>query len=309
LTTPALVAREGLVALVEQARSRVEARRGSGLGRFLAEYDADRADDQAALIAYAALFSVFPMIGGLLTVLGLVIRDPERYAAVVEALVRRFPAELMGLLDFLTETRQIAGLLGVISFLRLLWSATSVRGRMATAFNVFYGLEERGLVGQTLTSFAMVFVTGVLFTISIGAAGAALFVLELAARYSLLPAPHLGSAVSLIGRAVSLGAGVLQFLITYRAVPNGPMRLTQVWPGALLAVVLFSLVNQLWPLYIQFVGDGFAFYKTLGLFLLLLTWLHLLARILVRGGVLNAFLYPVNRGVHAASEAVSAAKK
>jgi membrane protein len=87
------------------------------------------------------------------------------------------------------------------------------------------------------------------------------------------------------------------------------MRLTQVWPGALLAVVLFSLVNQLWPLYIQFVGDGFAFYKTLGLFLLLLTWLHLLARILVRGGVLNAFLYPVNRGVHAASEAVSAAKK
>ncbi len=309
MATPALVALEGLVALVEQARSRIEAWRGSGLGRFLAKYDSDRADDQAALIAYTALFSVFPMIGGLLTVLGLVIRDPARYAAVVEALVRRFPAELMGLLDFLTETRQIAGLLGIISFLGLLWSATFVWGRMATAFNVFYRLEQRGLVGQTLTSFAMVFVTGILFTISIGAAGAALFVVELAARYALLPAPHLGSAASLIGRAVSLGAGFLLFLVTYRAVPNGPVRLAEVWPGALLAVVLFSLVNQLWPLYMQFFGDGFAFYKTLGLFLLLMTWLHLLARILVLGCVLNAFLYPVNRGVHNASEVVSAVEQ
>ena len=57
-TTPVLVALEGLVVLVEQARSRVEAWRGSGLDRFLAKYVSDRADDQAALIAYSALQSM-----------------------------------------------------------------------------------------------------------------------------------------------------------------------------------------------------------------------------------------------------------
>ncbi len=297
------------MALIEQMRSRVEALRGSGPGRFLAKYQRDRADDQAALIAYSALYSLFPMIGGLLTLLGLVIRDPERKALVVEVLIGWFPAELSELLSFLSETQEIAGLLGIISFLGLLWSATFIWGRMATAFNRFYALEERDIIGQTLNSCAMVFVTGILFTISIGAAGVALFLWELTMRYSPVPPPELEAPELLIRRAVSLGSAFLLFLITYRAVPNGPVKVSEVWPGAALAVVLFDLINELWPLYMRFFGGGFGFYKTLGLFLLLMTWLHLLARILVLGCQLNAFLKPIQPRVRSATRAPPAAEQ
>jgi hypothetical protein len=44
---------------------------------------------------------------------------------------------------------------------------------------------------------------------------------------------------------------------------------------------------------LRFFGGGFAAYKTIGLFLLLMTWFYFLARIVVLGGELNAFLRPV----------------
>jgi membrane protein len=265
--------------LIERTGSRVQAVRRSGPGRFLDKYRRDRADDHAALIAYSGMFSLVPMIGGLLTLLGLVIRDPAIDARVADLLIGWFPAELSGLLQgFLTETQEAVGVLGIVSFVGLLWGATFLWGRMARAFNTFYQLEGRGLIRQTPASIVMVFVTGTVFIVSTGAAGVALFLLDLPAFVVI--------------RVVTLGAAFLLFLITYRVVPNGPITWSQVWPGAVLAVILFDLVNELWPVFMGFFG-GVGVYQTLGAFLLLMTWLHLSARILVLGCELNAFLKPV----------------
>src|SRR5262249_14905189 len=138
---------KGHMVLVERVWSRVEALRGSGPGRFLDKYRRDRADDHAALIAYSGMFSIVPMIGGLLTLFGLVTRDPEIYARVAELLIGWFPAELAGLLrTFLIQTQDVAGWLGIFSSIGLLWGATFIWGRMARAFNTFYQLEGRDLV-------------------------------------------------------------------------------------------------------------------------------------------------------------------
>ncbi len=83
------------------------------------------------------------------------------------------------------------------------------------------------------------------------------------------------------------------FLAVYWVVPNARMRFRGIWRGALLAAVLFVAISQLFPLYLRFFGGGFAAYKTLGLFLLLMTWFYFLARILVLGAELNAFLDPI----------------
>jgi membrane protein len=282
--------------LVEQARSGVAAVRGSGPGRFFAKYQRDRADDHAALIAYSGLFSIVPMIGGLLTLLGLVTRDPDIYAQVAGLLIGWFPAELSGLLrGLLAETQAVAGWLGITSFIGLLWGATFIWGRMARAFNTFYQLEGRGLVRQTMASIVMVVVTGLVFIVATGAAVAALFLLELPAY--------------LVIRAVVWGAVCILLLITYRVVPNGPVKVSGVWPGAVLAMILFDLVNELWPVVMGLFGGGVGVYQTLALVLLLMTWLNVSARILVLGCELNAFLHPVQTSGCKASEAAPVAGK
>ena len=91
------------------------------------------------------------------------------------------------------------------------------------------------------------------------------------------------------GWLVSLGSATLMFLALYRVVPNRPLTLRQVWPGAALAGVLFVLLSQAFPLYLRIFGGTYTAYKTLGLFLLLMTWVYCLALVTVLGAELNAF--------------------
>jgi membrane protein len=288
--------------VIERAQETAKKVQESGLGHFLAKYSQDQADDHAALIAFSALFSLFPLIGALLTLLGLLIQDPDRLANLVDQINKLFPSQVADLLSFLQETKQITGLLGFVSLIGLVWTASNLFGSMAKAFNLFYGLRDRGFVGQRLMAIGMIVVFLVLIVVSVGASGAATFLLGFSADYSPLPLPGLGLLQSLIGWGLSLGSAVLLFLAIYRIVPNGPLKVSGVWRGALLAAILFALINQLFPLYLRFFGGGFAAYKTLGLFLLLMTWFYLLARILVLGCELNAFLDPLPMWARSAQE-------
>jgi membrane protein len=93
------------------------------------------------------------------------------------------------------------------------------------------------------------------------------------------------------GKLGALGSAVLMFLALYTVVPNCRLTPRDVWPGAVLAGVLFVLLSQLFPLYLWLFGGSYAVYQALGLSLLLMTWFHFLAMILVVGAELNAFLW------------------
>ena len=290
------------MAPLNQARSTLDRLMTSRLGQFLARYGADRADEHAALIAFSALFSIFPLIGALLTLLGLLIRDDRKLADMVEVVNRLFPSQLADLLGFLQETKQLTGLLGIVSLAGLLWSASAIFGSLAQAFNVFYRVKDRGFIRQKLMAFTMIFVFLGLILLSVVAASAATFLLGFSAERSPIPLPGLGPLQSLLGWAISLGSALLLFLAVFRIVPNARLSFGQVWKGAVLSAVLFTLINQLFPLYLRFFGGGFAAYKTLGLFLLLMTWFYFLARILVLGCELNAFLSPLPAAERAGAE-------
>ncbi len=261
------------------------------IGRFLTKYQADEADTMAALIAYSAIFALFPLLLGLLGLLGLIIDDPQRMAALVEAIQRLFPAQVTELLAFLQETRQLGGWLSLVSLVGLVWSGSALFGAVAHAFNRFYRVPDRGFIHKAIMQLSMMVITVGLVVLSVAASGLATY---LASAGGALPAwlPGVGLVQAFAGWAVAILAALALFLAIYRVVPNEPLGLRQVWPGALLSAALFFLINQSFPLYLKLFGGGFEAYKTLGLFVLLVTWFYLLARILVVGALLNAFLQP-----------------
>jgi membrane protein len=263
----------------------------SGVGRFYAKYSADRADEGAILVAWQALFSLFPMIAGMLAILGLVVRDDEMRGSINDAITGAFPQQAGDLLTFIEETRDIGGILGVISLVGFLWTGSALFGQMATVFNRFYGAENRGFIGQRLMAFTMMAVYLVLIVISVAANGAGHAIANLAEWVLGYPLEGIAALLGLVlGWLISLASAFLMFLVLYRVVPNVPLTMGEVWRGAALSAGLFLLLNQIFPLYLQFFGGGFAAYKTLGLFLLLMTWFFFLTRVLVVGCELNAFL-------------------
>jgi len=258
----------------------------STIGRFYAKWSADRAGDGAILIAWQALLSLFPLILGLLSVLGYVLRDPEARASIVGGIASQFPSQFGDLLGFLEETRDLGGILGIVSLLGLLWSGSTLFGAMAMVFNRFYGVADRGLVGQRLTAFVMIAIYAALIPVSVLASGISTFLVGVSEQ--VLPFNVPGSAF-VVGWLVSITSAAAMFLALYRLVPNTPLSFREIWRGALLATVLFVALSQIFPIYLGYMGGGFAVYKTLGVFFLMMTWFYFVANVIVLGAELNAF--------------------
>jgi membrane protein len=272
----------------------------SPVGRFYAKVAADQALNGAVQIAWQAMFSSFPLLLGLLGIFGFFLRDPVQRQWLTEAIASQFPSQVGELLGFLDETRELRGLLGAASLVGLVWSGYWLFQTMELVFNHFYGAPARRFRQQIVMSLTMMALYAALFSLSTLASVTAnmlIGVSERAIRFDLT------GFDPLIGWLLALGSSVAMFLALYYVIPNRPLRLVDVWPGALLAGVLFVLLNQAFPLYFSLLGGSYAAYKTLGLFLFLMTWFYCLAVILVLGAELNAFLGG-NRG--AAEDEVAA---
>jgi YihY family inner membrane protein len=198
-----------------------------------------------------------------------------------------FPSQVGDLLSFIEETSELSGLLGAASVIGLLWSGCWLFQTMEFVFNHFYGTPDRGYREQVLMAVAMMVLYAALFTLSVLAPVTETFLVAVSDRAVPL---DLAGFDPVIGWLLALGSAVVMFLAIYRVIPNTPLRLADVWPGALLAGVLFVLLSQVFPLYLRILGGSYAAYRTLGLFLMLTTWFYCLAVILVLGVELNAFL-------------------
>lgn len=287
----ALTSRETVRSSAQSVNVALEQARKTTLGRFVTAWGELRAGEGAILIAWQLLFSLFPLVVGILSIIGLVLRNPERQAAIAESIAQQFPEQAGDLVAFISETRDLGGIFGIVSVVGLLWSGSNLFGVMSTVFDRFYGAPDRSFIQQRLISFLMMAVYAVLATVSVASSSVAGVVVGLSEgvlREILgFDIPYVAFVA---GWAISLLSAILMFLVLYRVVPNARIRLWHVWKGAVLAGVLFVALTQVFPLYLHFLGAGFAAYKALGVFLLLMTWFYFLGMILCAGALLNAVL-------------------
>jgi membrane protein len=271
----------------ESVNQAIQQARKTSLGQFFTAWGELRAGEGAILIAWQLLFSLFPLVVGMLSILGLVLRDPGRQAAIAASITQQFPEQASDLVSFISETRDLGGIFGLVSVVGLLWSGSNLFGTMALVFDRFYGAADRSFVKQRLVAFAMMAVYAVLISVSVASTSVTGALVGLSEDILPFRVPFFAFA---IGWLVSVASAVLMFLVLYRFVPNASLKLWHIWKGAVLAGVSFVLLTQIFPLYLHFLGAGFAAYKALGVFLLLMTWFYFLGLILCAGALLNAVL-------------------
>lgn len=257
------------------------------VGRFATAWGELRAGEGAILIAWQLLFSLFPLVIGMMSIAGLVLRDPERLTAIAGAITQQFPEQASDLVDVITETRELGGIFGIVSIVGLLWSGSNLFGTMGLVFDRFYGAPDRSFVEQRIVSFVMMAVYAVLVSVTVASSSVAGVLVGISEQVLPFELPYFAFA---LGWVLSLASAILMFLMLYRVVPNAGLRLWHVWKGAVLAGLLFVTLTQIFPLYLRFLGGGFAAYKALGIFLLLMTWFYFLGMIMCAGALLNAIL-------------------
>lgn len=254
--------------------------------RACVEFVDDRGHRDAAQIAFFAVLSFVPLAMLLVGGFSLIFDDQEVRARVVSAVFDNVPlaqdADRMQLERTLGDALDGTGRLGPVSVLLLLAAASGVMGALRHSINQAWDIEQRPpLLRRKALDLSLV----------LGATVLLLFSLSLTATQraaALLDDEERGRSV---GALLLDGLGdVLPFLFTalvilflYRVLPFPRPRVREIWPGALVAAALVSVVRGGLELYFEHLADFGALYGSLGALMALLLFVFAVCNALVFG--------------------------
>ncbi len=284
-------------------KAKIAAFQESRAGLFVKKVLDDKAPNLAALLAWGTLSAMLPLFLGILTMAGLVLRDPERvnqiYNTVIMVVPETAAAPLTEALDGVRN--HAAAPAGVFAILLLLFNGSAFFGNMASVFDQAYHVEGRNFIMQRIVSIVMLIVTTSLLVVSTLALGLGTIV----EHVPLLPIGPLLAKV--LSWSVTIVSAFVIFLLIYKLLPNAEQGWRNVIPGTLVSLVLFFVIVQLFPLYLAVFPPNQA-YAVFGVFLVFTFFLYLLGMVFVLGAELNAFLQEPARSV-ALAEATAKAEK
>lgn len=254
------------------------------LGRAAVNFRDDRGTYMAAAISYYALFSLFPLTLLAVAIFGIVLRDDDVQARVLNAIIDFLPIEGSSVEQSLRRVADLGPTLTAVSAVGSLWSAGALSAAIRSALNVAFEVERpRPLLRAKLIDYLMIPILGlpllggiVLTTIW------RLAQRELDERWNFLDGRFAWTwEVGAVG--IPLVLTFVTFLIAYWLVPNRPGRVRYLWPGALFAALAFEAMKAGFTLYLASFGNYDLIYGSIGSVIILLFWVFVSANILIYG--------------------------
>src|SRR5579862_9205515 len=122
-------------------------------------YGQSQGGNYAASLSFNAFLAMFPLILGMLAIVGYVVNDPGTRKTINADIVSIFPGTAhQPILEALQAVQHHAGLLGILSIIGLLWSGTGLFASMEFALTTIFGTTQRDMLRQRAMGMIMVLV-------------------------------------------------------------------------------------------------------------------------------------------------------
>ena len=248
----------------------------------------DKASSLAAALAYYALFSLAPLVLIAVAVAGLVFgqraAEGELYSQLAGLMGESGARAVEHLVASMNHRRSGGIVATVVGVATLLFGASKVFGQLQDSMNTIWRAERRtggGIVGflrARLFSFGMVLGIGFLLLASLVLST----VLELAGEHlrAIIPVGVAGGQA--LDAVLSLVLISLLFALIYKLLPDTPVAWRDVWPGALVTALLFTIGKFAIGFYLRKAGVASS-YGAAGSVIILLLWIYYSAMILYLG--------------------------
>ncbi len=246
----------------------------------------------AGQLAYLFILFLFPFLIFLLTLVGIVVNDPE---TILKDLARRmesfWPQEtielIRGYLDRTARSTSLATFISSVLFTLGVGSAAAEA--ISNAANRFYGVQEtrpfwkvRGVAILLIFGFTLMIVA-LTFMVLSPQTGAYL-------QKALVLPSILLSFWMLLGWLLTFLAVTLALDVLYYLAPNADIPFRWVTPGGFMAAILLLVANQIMRLLVADVFHYDQLYGQLGAGIVLLTWLYVIGLVVLIGIQMNAVL-------------------
>lgn len=257
--------------------------------RAVSDHMVNKNNITAAGITYFALISIFPLALVALSVAGFFFSSEADQEELLDSIMSALPLEegdvrdnVADIVHSVVDARGTLGLFGIIS---ALYTGSALFTAVRAGLNlVFRGEKSRPFVIGKLVDVGMVFVFGLLLSLSTAAS----FVLAFVGRFAeRIVAEELEGATRLAMGAASivlaLALSFFLFLLLYTRVPATNVTLRNAIPGALLAAILFEALKTGFAQYAANFGNYNATYGSLGFVILLLAFIYFTSQVMLLG--------------------------
>jgi membrane protein len=250
------------------------------------------ANRMAAALAYYTLFSLFPLLLVLLSVIGFLLDAGWPVALDVRGYLVEATSELLpqagelvsGAIESVRRARGTSGLIGILA---LLWSASNTFNHLHIALDQIWGVNGSASLGLTVRrrgkSLALVLVMVLLLIVAHGFKSVTYVLATVSDQV-----PGGSSIYRVLMWALPFIVSILAFGTIYWSFPSVPISSYDVWPGAVLAGIGWELLKWLFGLYAVEFANWNAVYGPIASVIALLTWLYLSFTVLLFGAAFSA---------------------
>ena len=248
----------------------------------------DRAPTMGAAIAYYMVFSLAPMLVMVIAVAGLAFGQKAAEGALFGELADLVGLESAGAVQAMlrnasgTRSGIVATAVGIAT---LIIAATAVFGELQSALNLIWkapATASRGgmwyLLKSRLLSLSIILVIGFLLLVSLVISAA----LAVFSDYLDQILPGLPIILRVLHVTLSFGFTTVLFAMMFKILPDNPVEWQDVWLGAAVTALLFTVGKHLISLYVLS-SNMASTYGAAGALIIVLVWVYYSAQILLLG--------------------------
>jgi membrane protein len=204
---------------------------------------------------------------------------------VIDRVTHALPIDASQVAQLIDRAVAARGSVTIIGVVLLLWSALGVFGALSSGISrVFIKAPRRPFWRERLLGLLLLAVTGLMAVASVGLG----LVTQVAqdAVNATVRFPGASVLFAVLAFLIPVGLVFFAFLIVYRVVPNRPVETAEVWPGALLATVLWTGLRIGFTFYATRIAKYDTVFGPIGTGISLLVFLYFSSVVLLLGGEL-----------------------
>lgn len=259
------------------------------LKQSFAEWQRDKVSRLAAALAYYTAFALAPVLVIVIAIASFLFEQSTVQGRIIDqlqSLLGKDGAEMVREMLVSAQSQDSNSFLAtVVGVALLILGASGLFIQLQDALNTVWNVEARTdqgiwrLIRDRLLSFGMVLVIGFLLMVSLLLSAALTAVSGLVGSGGL---PGLDIVWQIANAILSFGIITLLFGLIYKILPDAKIGWSDVWIGAAITALLFTIGKWLIGLYIGNSSAASA-YGAAGSFVVLLLWIYYSAQILLFG--------------------------
>ncbi len=257
------------------------------LKQTFSSWSSDKVPRHGAALAYYTVLSLVPLLVVIIGMIGLIFGQEAAQGYIVEQIAALVgPQSAAAIKDMIQRANQpTTGIVAtVVATATLLLGASGVFGQLQDSLNTIWGVQPKegrgiwGLIKDRFISFAALLGTGFLLLVSLVLSAA----LAAFGKWfgGWLPAPEV--VLQVLEFLISFAVITALFAMTFKTLPDAQVAWRDVWVGAALTAMLFTVGKFAIGLYLGKSDVGSA-YGAAGSLVILLVWVYYSAQILLFG--------------------------